>query len=277
MEAAIDLVLFVIAKLVGAMVKIETWILVGLALAVFGLFRGRLGLARWSAVLTLGALLVLGFVPVYHPGLSWLEARHSAPDRLTLGQVDGIVVLGGAEQREGSVVWGQPQLNSGAERIVAGAALMLAHPQARLIHTGGSGSVADLVRTAQGRPLVTEAQIAQAVYLALGVPQARLELEPRARNTTENARFAFDLARPQPDETWLLVTSASHMPRAMASFRDAGWTNIQPWPVDYRSSRFDQNLNWDLLKKIELTNRTVHEGLGLLAGAMRQRLRGQGK
>lgn len=261
--------LFVVAKLVGLLIRVETWVLIGVMLTFVGVLRGHQRLARGACAVTLAGLLGLGFVPLYHPGLAWLEARHPPPDAARLTHVDGIVVLGGAEQREGSVYWNQPQLNSSAERIVVGAALALAYPQARLIHTGGSGSVIDLLAAAQGRRFVTEAQIAQAVYLSLGLPQERLVLESNARNTAQNARNALALARPVQGQTWLLVTSAAHMPRAMANFRDAGWGDIQPWPVDYRSSRFHQNLNWDLLNNIDLTNRTLHEGLGLLARAIR--------
>jgi ATP-dependent DNA helicase DinG len=33
----------------------------------------------------------------------------------------------------------------------------------------------------------------------------------------------------------LLITSASHMPRSMGVFRQAGWSNIIAWPVNYRT------------------------------------------
>jgi uncharacterized SAM-binding protein YcdF (DUF218 family) len=47
--------------------------------------------------------------------------------------------------------------------------------------------------------------------------QQRL-LEGKSRNTAENARLSRALAAPGPDDVWVLVTSASHMPRAMRSF-----------------------------------------------------------
>jgi len=56
--------------------------------------------------------------------------------------------------------------------------------------------------------------------------------EDRSRNTWENAVLSHRLVQPKPGETWLLVTSASHMPRAMGCFREAGW-NVTPWPVNY--------------------------------------------
>ncbi len=47
--------------------------------------------------------------------------------------------------------------------------------------------------------------------------------------------FTRDLVRPGPDERWLLVTSAYHMPRSIGIFRQAGWPVIA-YPVDYRTS-----------------------------------------
>ncbi len=56
--------------------------------------------------------------------------------------------------------------------------------------------------------------------------------ERNSRNTYENALNAFRLVLPKPEETWVLVTSASHMPRSVGCFRRIDW-NILPYPVDY--------------------------------------------
>ena len=44
------------------------------------------------------------------------------------------------------------------------------------------------------------------------------------------------LLNPQPDQDWILVTSAFHMPRAVGVFCQANWPVI-PYPVDHRSNR----------------------------------------
>jgi uncharacterized SAM-binding protein YcdF (DUF218 family) len=79
-----------------------------------------------------------------------------------------------------------------------------------------------------------DAETAPRLFAALGVTADRLILEKKSRNTYENAVFTRELVTPKPGETWLLVTSASHMPRSMGVFRKAGWRVIA-WPVNYRT------------------------------------------
>jgi uncharacterized SAM-binding protein YcdF (DUF218 family) len=116
-----------------------------------------------------------------------------------------------------------------AGRLIGFADLARRHPEAKLVFTGGSGNLLDqeTKETVGARDLLT----------MLGIDPARVRFEGQSRNTYENALFSLAAAAPQPGETWVLVTSASHMPRAMGSFRAAGWTRVGAqlvaYPVDY--------------------------------------------
>jgi uncharacterized SAM-binding protein YcdF (DUF218 family) len=68
------------------------------------------------------------------------------------------------------------------------------------------------------------------------LPQAdqRFYFEAASRNTYENAILSAKLPGIETSKSWLLVTSAFHMPRSMAVFQKAGW-NVTPYPVDYLS------------------------------------------
>ena len=66
-----------------------------------------------------------------------------------------------------------------------------------------------------------------------GIPTTRVIIEERSRSTHENAVFAKELIRPGPSQNWVLVTSAFHMPRAVAAFRAVDWSVI-PYPVDFK-------------------------------------------
>jgi uncharacterized SAM-binding protein YcdF (DUF218 family) len=152
------------------------------------------------------------------------------------------------------------QFNEGGDRFAAGLALARRFPNAKLLFAGGSGALRDLRGT-----LVSEASIAEQFFLDQGVNPNRLLLEARSRNTAENARLSLELADPNPDETWVLVTSAFHVPRAMRSFETAGWTGIVPWPVDYRTAAFSDGVGWDLTRNLQVLNTAIRETVGQLA------------
>ena len=100
----------------------------------------------------------------------------------------------------------------------------------------------------------------------LGVARDRITAEEQSRNTIENAVFARLIANPKPGERWLLLTSAYHMPRAMAAFRAAGFA-VEAYPVDWRT-RGPNDLVRPFAAVSEGLRRTdtaVHEWVGLLA------------
>jgi uncharacterized SAM-binding protein YcdF (DUF218 family) len=136
-------------------------------------------------------------------------------------------MLGGAVDTHITAERGQATLNEAGERVTTMAELSRRFPQARLLLSGG----ANHVLTSQP---VTESAVARDLLIGLGVDPARIEMEERSRDTCENAEQGMMLAKPQPGEQWLLVTSASHMPRAVACFRAAGFPII-PYPVDFRT------------------------------------------
>ena len=138
----------------------------------------------------------------------------------------GIIILGGAIDDEVSRARGQTIFDEGAARLTEAAILARRYPMAKIVYTGGSASLL-------GRAS-TEAEEGRKLLIALGVEPARIEIEPRSRNTDENARFTAALLHPKPDQTWLIDTSAYHMPRAMGLFRKAGFNAIA-YPVDYRT------------------------------------------
>ncbi|WP_265518456.1 YdcF family protein [Nitratireductor luteus] len=168
-----------------------------------------------SAWTTAGALLL-------HP----LEERFAQPDEMP-SRVDGIVVLGGGFEGTINLARGGYELNSSGDRFVETAILARRFPRARIVVSGGSGSV---FLAGEG-----DADTAPRLLTALGVARERIEIENESRDTFENARFSRRMVDPRPGEVWLLVTSAFHMPRAVGAFRQIGFP-VVPWPADYKTS-----------------------------------------
>jgi uncharacterized SAM-binding protein YcdF (DUF218 family) len=225
--------------------------LVGAALA------RRVRFARALALVCAGALAIISLAPVGALLIGPLEDRFPQPP-VDLPAPYGIVVLGGAIDELASEARGQTILEEGAERLTAAATLARRYPQARILYAGGSASL--------WPRRSTEAQEARALLVGLGVDPGRVILEDRSRNTDENARFSAALVHPTADQRWLVVTSAFHMPRAMALFRKAGFAAIA-YPVDYHTlgDWRDWRLNRDAASGLSLFDLAVHEWIGLVA------------
>jgi uncharacterized SAM-binding protein YcdF (DUF218 family) len=235
-------------------------------LLVLGLLAGFLaGFAPWGRLrrlgrivlgTTLGAILAVAILPLGSWVTAPLEERFPAPAVLPQ-EVRGIIALGGAFHLRRSADRGTAQLNQHAERMIAFANLARRYPEARLIFTGGSGSLRDRE--------IRESDFAPGLMAELGIDPGRILFERESRNTYENAVYSKRLAKAAPGEVWLLVTSAFHMPRAMGVFRAAGW-KVVPYPVDYQTSVPGWGeLGFDLTGGLQLLGLGLHEWAGLAA------------
>lgn len=219
---------------------------------------GRLPrLGRALAFAGFAVLLALAVLPIGAALDLPLEERFPPPAEDTPAP-KGIIVLGGAIDDALSEARGQVALEEGAARLTEGVALSRRYPGALLFYSGGSGS---LVATNPA-----EALYARRLWIELGVDPARIGIESRSRNTDENARFSAEILKPKPDETWLLVTSAYHMPRSMGLFRKAGF-RVTAYPVDYHT--FGQGRDWrpnsNAVYNLWLFGLALHEWIGLAA------------
>jgi uncharacterized SAM-binding protein YcdF (DUF218 family) len=213
-------------------------------------------LASWLVVTSVVLLAIAGLSPLGNALILPLEDRFPQWDA-SRGTPDGIVVLGGAISPGISDARDSIALDEAAERITATAELARRYPDARIIFSGGSGSLLER----EG----PEAPFAVRQLQMLGVPHDRITAEEQSRNTIENAVFSRLLANPRPGERWLLVTSAYHMPRAMAAFRAAGFP-VEAYPVDWRTrGPIDLQRGFPTLSEgLRRTDAAMREWVGLI-------------
>ena len=206
--------------------------------------------------LALGALAAFGLLPGSAYVARTLETRFPQP--VLEDSISGIVLLTGAESTAASAVSGLPQLGSHGNRYVAVLRLATRYPAARIVVSGEP-----LVQAGQPE-LDSQTAVAKAILRDLGVDPKRVTFEQRSWDTCDNARNTRNLVDPRPGETWVLVTSAMHMPRAVACFRAVGWDAIVSYPDAYRAvPGLDRPRAFRIVDNLQLFDEALHEWVGL--------------
>lgn len=195
------------------------------ALALVLLARRRARAAAASLSLAL-ALLWLSSTQLFAFALARsLEARYPPVPASEAPEAGAIVLLGGALRmpRPGEA-WSD--LGSGADRLVHAARLYRAGKAPWLVASGGGMPWTP----GEERPAHGMAQLLE----EWGVPRDALLIEARSRNTHDNAVRTRALLAERGITDVLLVTSAMHMPRALAVFRSVGLRPV-PAATDYQA------------------------------------------
>ena len=253
---------FPLSKLFWALVQPSNLLVIFMMLAAIALALNWHVLARRLLAALACATLAITFLPIGQ----WLMApmEHRFPEIADLpDEIDGIIVLGGAVDVGVMEGHGQLALNDQAERLTAFLDLARRYPSARLVYSDGIGSIV--------RPDVDIATQVAAFFRDHGLDPERVVFEDRSRNTAENAALSKELVNPSPDERWLLVTSAFHMPRAVGIFRRLDWQVIA-YPVDYKHAASTTWHAWtssivqpDVARRLGDLDVAVRAYIGLLA------------
>jgi len=199
-------------------------VLLLLLVALLFLLRGH---KKTSSGLLLVALagLWLASTPFVARGLyGALEARFPPLPLANVPAADCTVLLGGA------IGSAEPprvdvELSDAIDRVYKTAQIFRAGKTRYVIASAGNQPWSQ-------SPWV-EADLIKELLVEWGVSTDAIFLEGSSRNTRENALYAKNLVNSIHCETTLLVTSAAHMPRAVAAFRGAG-ISVTPVSTDVR-------------------------------------------
>jgi uncharacterized SAM-binding protein YcdF (DUF218 family) len=251
-----DTVFFLASKVIWALISPDNLIVI---LGVSAWIAATLKWQKVSRSLLASCALLLaliGFFPVGEWLISPLENRFATNAALP-SEVDGIIVLGGAISPLMSSIWQQPELSGGADRVTNFLYLARLYPNAQLVFTSGSGTVTEQE--------FKEAEMAQILLDQLGLDERAIIFESESRNTSENARNSKELITPENNETWLLITSAFHMPRSIGVFCQEQWI-VQPYPVDHYSQKGNLfRVNFSFSANLSVLKIAVREWVGLIA------------
>ncbi len=221
-----SLVVFLLKKIIGLVCMplsiAGLLLLAGLALL---LVSRRQKTAK--VLLVAGTVCVLGFsmTPTADRLLAPLEGQY--PPLVEIDQVTGlgnVVVLGGGHLSDSRLPATGQLGDASLARLVEGVRIQRALAQGRLIFTGGN--VFDPI---------PHARVMGLAALSLGVSEQNLVMLETARDTAEEVLALREILAEEP---FVLVTSASHMPRAMRLFEMAGMQPVAaPTDVQVKKRR----------------------------------------
>lgn len=213
---------------------------------------------RWGAMfawLGLTVLFLASWAPVAERLLAPFETRYPALLNVPQGSsVAAVVVLGNSWQPDAPVSSVVKLSESSALRLMEGIRLWRELPEVPLVVSGASRNALE-APIAQGY-----AEAAQ----ALGVPQKDLQVLDWPTDTGQEAQAVRELLG--EGASILLVTSASHMPRAMRHFQAAGLSPIAA-PTHYLTqfNSPDSIRYWvPSASHLHKTERAIYEALGNL-------------
>lgn len=214
----------------------------------------------------LGRLLIfaamVGLWVVSTPAFSgWLQAtlerRFQPLDMAQVPAADAIVVLGGGISPRRPPTRLSPALHEQADRVWYAARLHRAGKAPVVIASGGDLPWLEVDESA--------AEATAWLLEQWGVPPSAIAVQSQSRTTREDAVYSKVVLNYYDAEQVLLVTSALHMPRAVATFRAQGIEAIAA-PTDFQVLGADgaRALSWlpDALA-LAGTSRACKEYLGL--------------
>jgi len=183
--------------------------------------------------------------------IRWLEGPKQTLQATPRDDSTLIVVLASGDPRA--------RLDAAGWERLEGAVQLWRHSAGTLLFSGGPGQRED---NALGGTM-------RLAGLTFGLPANALRFVGGGRNTYEDVLQATPAVRGHSGPVWL-VTSALHMPRALATARRQGW-NVRPLAVDY------QQLELELLPSCLPSNggpMRLADALHEVIGRLIYRLRG---
>lgn len=235
-----------------------------LAAAILQSLRHRAKSAR-AFMLAAFAVITLASNPIFAAfAIGTVERQYPPAAIEDLPKADIAVLLGGGV-RDLIPPRRVIEFDSAGNRVLYAARLYRAGKVSRIIVTAGSLANPD--------DPVVEADLTRTLLIEWGVPDGAILLERKSRTTHENALFTRDIWVREGFKSGLLVTSASHMPRALAAFQRVG-LNLTPATVDVLAGQGNFSSFYELIPSgdaVRVTTYAAREWIGRIGYALFRR------
>ncbi len=241
---------FILSKLLSFLLRPIIWVLI---LFIGGLWTKK---PKRKKKLLLLAFLTFYFFSnafLFNLVVHWWETDNPEVFFAKENTFDVAILLGGYSDMGVEVKGGIHHLSGAGNRFHHALQLYKDGKFNYWLLTGGSGRLLGAEKK--------EADEVRDLLIQLGVEESKIIVENQSRNTRENAIYSKKILEEQfPEQDYLLISSAWHMPRAQACFEKIG-LKVQPYSSDFKSKKIEFRpepillpnagtlADWDLLIK----------------------------
>ncbi|MDY0124412.1 ElyC/SanA/YdcF family protein [Sulfurimonas sp.] len=217
------------------------------ALGLLLLFRDKKSLSKLFLSLSFAFLLLFSYEPFSNYLVKNLEDRY--PKYEYEEDIKYIHVLGSGHNTDESQPLSSNIGSSGIKRVLEGVIIHKRTPGSKLVFTGyeGDTDVANAVMNAR-------------LAASLGVEDKNMIINPNPKDTKEEALFLRSILA---NEKFVLVTSATHMPRAVKLFESLGLNPVEA-PTDFRKKEHTGYIKEPDISSLQNSKVAIHEYLGIL-------------
>jgi len=215
--------MFLLKKYISLfLMPLPALLLIGLLGLILLWFTRKVVLGRIAVTISLISLALLSFQPISSSILMPLERQYLAYSDHQKN-IEYIMVLGSGHLVDKEIPSTAQLSHTALMRLTEGIRIFRLHPTAKLIFSGYNGGTN-----------ISHARMMAKVALDLGVPKTSILLLETPQDTQEEAQQVA--ASIGSEHALVLVTSASHMPRALEEFHLAG-LHPYPAPTDFLAQK----------------------------------------
>ncbi|WP_288427117.1 YdcF family protein [uncultured Spirosoma sp.] len=201
------------------------------ALLLWAFFTRKPHRRRWGVGLAICLFWLLGNSLLTNELARYWEFPPSALPGVDSTRSVAVVLTGGTTNSHIDMLDGHPSLGPESDRLAQALYLYKRGVVRKILISGGSGSL-----PLGPAPVTDEGHEGGRFLILAGVRPADIWLENNSRNTRQNALFTKQVLRRQfQTNRCVLVTSASHMRRAVKCFQKVG-VDVLPYPGGFRQA-----------------------------------------
>lgn len=243
---------FFLKKLVGFFVEPLGVVLILFFIGVYFLYKQKTLQAKLFLLLSIALLLLFSYPPFVNALITPLETQYvkfNPSEYTTNEEITYIHVLGNGHTTDAQQPISSQLSHSGVKRVLEGVILYKSIKNAKLVFTGYKGNTT-----------TSNAKMNARLAEALGVKKEDIVVNGVPVDTKEEALFMREIVASKP---FILVTSATHMPRAMMLFNSLGMHPI-PAPTNFYKVEFLSYICAPNTYTFHIATLTVHEYFGIL-------------